>query len=116
MNQTSNLYRIITPSDPNERGAQLSVLLKPNMLEGVLAELEKDGIVVDERKPDVIRIAPTPLYNTFTDVWDFVQIFQKACEKAGTGQAVEPNGSTMVHGGFDEPDGARSSNSMHSTA
>ena len=35
-------------------------------------------MVVDERRPDVIRVAPAPLYNTFTDVHDFVEIFRDA--------------------------------------
>lgn len=72
-------YKIITPSNPAERGAQMSVLLKPGMLDGVMKTLEDAGIVVDERRPDVIRVAPAPLYNTFTEVWDFVEIFTSAC-------------------------------------
>jgi kynureninase len=38
--------------------------------------------VVDERRPDVIRVAPAPLYNKFTDVYDFVQIFRSALDVA----------------------------------
>lgn len=71
-------FRIITPLDPSQRGAQLSVLLKPGLLERVGTELLEAGIVVDQRKPDVIRVAPVPLYNTFHDVWVFVQVFRKA--------------------------------------
>lgn len=71
-------YQIITPKDPAQRGAQLSILLETGLLEVVLVELEKNGVVVDERKPDVIRAAPAPLYNNFTDVYDFVEILQKA--------------------------------------
>ena len=67
---------------PAERGAQLSVMLKPRMLDSVLHHLEKEGAVVDERKPDVLRIAPAPLYNTFRDVHDFIGIFHEACGKA----------------------------------
>ncbi|KZF22741.1 kynureninase [Xylona heveae TC161] len=77
-------FSIITPTDPHFRGAQLSVRLSPDMLELVMVELEKHGVVVDERRPDVIRVAPTPLYNTFTDVWNFVHIFQDACSHAQT--------------------------------
>lgn len=76
------LFSIITPLNPEERGAQLSVLLKPGLLDSVFAELLDNGIILDERKPDVIRVAPAPLYNTFTDVWDFVQTFFAACRKA----------------------------------
>ena len=75
-------YSIITPSNPNDRGAQLSIRLQPGLLDSVLRELEDNGVVVDERKPDVIRVAPAPLYNTYLDVWNFVQVFNVACEKA----------------------------------
>lgn len=75
-------YSIITPSNPAERGAQLSVLLKPGLLDNVLHHLEKEGVVVDERKPDVLRIAPTPLYNKFRDIHDFITIFHEACRIA----------------------------------
>jgi kynureninase len=40
--------------------------------------LEEAGIVADKRKPDVIRVAPVPLYNTYEEVWNFVQIFKVA--------------------------------------
>ena len=71
-------FRIITPLDPSRRGAQLSLLLKPGLLERVASALQDAGIIVDQRKPDVIRVAPVPLYNTFHDVWVFVQVFKKA--------------------------------------
>ncbi|KAH7400920.1 kynureninase 1 [Phaeosphaeria sp. MPI-PUGE-AT-0046c] len=75
-------YSIITPTNPAERGAQLSVLLKPGLLDRVLHHLEENGVVIDERKPDVLRIAPTPLYNTFHDIHRFIVIFHQACHKA----------------------------------
>ncbi|KAL8861503.1 MAG: hypothetical protein Q9178_002027 [Gyalolechia marmorata] len=80
---TDESYQVITPSDCADRGAQLSIRLKPGLLEGVMVELEEQGVVVDERKPDVVRVAPAPLYNTFSDVWNFVAIFEVACTKAG---------------------------------
>lgn len=76
------LFTIMTPRDPNQRGAQLSLQLKSGLLTHVLHELEEHGVVVDERKPDVIRVAPAPLYNTYADVWDFVEIFFEACRNA----------------------------------
>ena len=85
-NTSPDPYRIITPSDPNERGAQLSVLIDQRLLDGVLADLEDNGVVIDERKPDVIRVAPVALYNSFTDVWDFVKIFKEACQKVAAGK------------------------------
>ncbi|KAL8670200.1 MAG: hypothetical protein Q9168_005246 [Polycauliona sp. 1 TL-2023] len=81
------LYRIITPPGTTERGAQLSIRLKGGLLEGVMAELEEQGVVVDERKPDVIRVAPAPLYNTFSEVWGFVAVFDVACTKANSKEA-----------------------------
>jgi len=97
----SNPYQIITPSNPEERGAQLSVRLKPGMLEGVMHELEASGVVVDERKPDVIRIAPAPLYNTFVEVWRFVMIFREACAKVNSGTGTKQTG-VMVDGGKED--------------
>jgi kynureninase len=75
-------FIIITPSNPAERGAQLSLRLEPGLLDTILEVLEENGIVVDERKPDVIRVAPAPLYNTYADVWQFCQVFLDACRKA----------------------------------
>ncbi len=74
-------FKIITPSNPEARGTQLSVLLNPGRLEILSAMLEDAGIVADKRKPDVIRVAPVPLYNTYEEVWRFVQTFNSALEK-----------------------------------
>ncbi|KAF2655843.1 kynureninase [Lophiostoma macrostomum CBS 122681] len=82
-------YTLITPPNPAERGAQISVLLHHDMLDFVLEFIEARGVVVDERKPDVLRVAPAPLYNSFGDVHRFVGIFQEACRRAlekGTGK------------------------------
>ena len=75
-------FSIITPSNPSERGAQLSLRLAPGLLDSVLETLEEYAVVIDERKPDVIRVAPAPLYNTYEEVWQFCQIFSEACRKA----------------------------------
>jgi kynureninase len=71
-------YKIITPARSNERGAQLSVILLPGKLEAVMKSLTEAGVVVDERKPDVIRISPAPLYNNFQDVWKCVKCLRDA--------------------------------------
>jgi kynureninase len=63
--------KIITPADPAERGCQLSLLVKENGKQ-IFQKLTEANIVVDWREPDVIRIAPVPLYNTFEDVWRMV--------------------------------------------
>jgi kynureninase len=71
-------FRIITPKDPLQRGAQLSVLLQEGLLAKVGQAFEDEGIVCDQRKPDVIRVAPVPIYNTFEDVWRFMDTLEKA--------------------------------------
>jgi kynureninase len=76
------LFSIITPRDPAQRGAQLSLLLQPGLLAVVMHELEERSVVLDERKPDVIRVAPAPLYNSYEDVWLFIQAFQEALKIA----------------------------------
>ncbi len=78
---SSRAFKIITPSNPEARGTQLSILLKPGRLETLSSMLEDAGIVADKRKPDVIRVAPVPLYNTYEEVWRFVQIFNSALKK-----------------------------------
>jgi kynureninase len=62
--------RIITPRDPEERGSQLSIQVK-NADKTLHDKLTKSGVISDWREPDVIRIAPTPLYNSFEDVFHF---------------------------------------------
>lgn len=74
----SKHYHIITPPDPAARGAQLSVKLDSDLLDPVMQYLQREGVVVDERRPDVIRVAPAPLYNTFVDCWVFMQVFREA--------------------------------------
>lgn len=97
--QSPQPYEIITPSDPAERGAQLSVRLRPGFLESVMRLLAHAGVVVDERKPDVVRIAPAPLYNTFTEVWDFVYIFKNACRKVEEEMAKTGWDATILQNG-----------------
>lgn len=78
--ESKRLFRIITPVDPDQRGAQLSLLLSDGLLEPVMKTLEARSVIVDDRKPSVIRVAPAPLYNTFEDCLDFVEVFQQALD------------------------------------
>ncbi|KAK2747836.1 Kynureninase (L-kynurenine hydrolase) [Onygenales sp. PD_40] len=82
---TPRPFTIITPSPLTARGAQLSLLLAPELFDGVFARLQEEGVVVDERKPNVIRVAAAPLYNSFVDVWVFVRVFLGACGEVQRG-------------------------------
>ncbi len=64
---------IITPSDPLQRGCQLSLVIKENGKK-IYNKLGELGVVCDWREPDVIRITPVPLYNSYTNVFQFYQI------------------------------------------
>ena len=67
--------QIITPSDPEQRGAQLSLRVIGGQRRGrrVFDALGDHGIVCDWREPDIIRVTPIPLYNRFVDVHEFVE-------------------------------------------
>jgi len=69
----SKKFTVITPRNPDERGCQLSILAHEHPKE-LLKELETAGVKCDFREPNVIRVAPTPLYNTFHEVWRFASI------------------------------------------
>jgi kynureninase len=66
-------FVIITPSEPERRGCQLSLLFLERGRE-VFDALTENGVVADWREPDVIRIAPVPLYNTFEDCYRFYEV------------------------------------------
>ena len=69
----SKKFSVITPADPKARGAQLSIQAHehPKQLH---EELIAAGVKCDFREPNVIRVAPAPLYNTFHEVWRFAQL------------------------------------------
>ena len=73
--QLSSVVDIVTPGDPGRRGCQLSLRVQGPRDAGrsLFAHLAANGIVVDWREPDVIRAAPTPLYNRYADCLRFVQ-------------------------------------------
>lgn len=73
-----SLFKVITPRDPDERGAQLCILLREGLLQTIAKTLEEAGVICDKREPGVIRVAPVPMYNTYEDVWRFVQLFRRA--------------------------------------
>ncbi|KAK7194328.1 kynureninase [Novymonas esmeraldas] len=88
---------IVTPADPNQRGAQLSLRILPNKLKSgesatpgyecgaggggdsddaalLRRQLLDEGVMIDKRPPDVVRVAPAPMYNNFTDVLRAVRV------------------------------------------
>lgn len=67
---------IITPRGPQQRGCQLSLVLKQKG-KRVYKQLTENGFICDWREPDVIRVAPVPLYNTFQEVFAFVEMLNK---------------------------------------
>lgn len=70
-------FEIITPKNPKERGAQLSILAHGKG-KAMFDALTKQGVIADWREPNVIRIAPVPLYNSFEDIFRFGQYLEKA--------------------------------------
>lgn len=73
---------IQTPPDPEERGAQLSLRV-PEVAQEVQAELQTRGVVGDVRPPDVLRLAPAPLFNTYLDVWRAVEALEAVLAESG---------------------------------
>jgi len=68
-------FKIITPADPARRGCQLSLLFEKDG-RAVFEQLTAKGVIADWREPDVIRIAPVPLYNSFEDCYHFYEILK----------------------------------------
>ncbi|MDQ6625333.1 MAG: kynureninase, partial [Verrucomicrobiota bacterium] len=69
-------FTVITPREPGARGSQLSILAHDNPKE-LFANLEASGVKCDFREPNVIRAAPTALYNSFHEVWRFAQLLAR---------------------------------------
>lgn len=67
---------IITPKDPQQRGCQLSLQIK-DADKTLHDRITEAGVIADWREPDVIRVAPVPLYNKFEEVWRFAEIFKE---------------------------------------
>lgn len=68
---------IITPTDWNQRGCQVSIIAH-GYGKQLFEKLSKAGIIVDWREPNVIRMAPVPLYNSFEDVYKFGEVLKSA--------------------------------------
>lgn len=90
----SDRIELITPEDPDQRGCQLSIRVRRpdsaaepsssaetnGRVSNLFQALTERGVVADWREPDVIRVAPVPLYNTFADVYRFAEILKDLVE------------------------------------
>jgi kynureninase len=77
--ELSDSVEILTPADPRQRGCQLSLRVKSSGSgRTVLERLEASGVTCDWREPDVIRVAPVPLYNRYEEVHRFVEILRSS--------------------------------------
>ena len=74
---TGVALKVITPLAAQRRGAQLSVVI-PNKGKAIFNTLTAEGVIADWREPDVIRMAPVPLYNSYEDIYRFGKILEKA--------------------------------------
>ncbi len=77
--QTNVALHILTPSDPSQRGCQLSIVV-PGASKQLVRDLAAHGVIVDWREPNVIRLAPVPLYNSFEDVFLFGEVLTTLLE------------------------------------
>ena len=76
LHQLTNLnFEIITPAEPESRGAQLSLYFKERGKE-IHEKMIESGIIVDYREPGVIRVAPAPMYCSYADVYRFYEILR----------------------------------------
>ena len=78
--ELSSEAKIFTPSDPAQRGCQLSLSFNID-LDTALKLLGENGVMCDIRRPSCMRVAPTPLYNTFSDVYHFVRVLKSILVK-----------------------------------
>ena len=69
-------FEIITPTNPEERGCQLSIFCHTNG-KALFDALAKEGVISDWREPNVIRVAPVPLYTTYEDVFHFARLLDE---------------------------------------
>jgi kynureninase len=69
-------FEIITPREPEHRGAQVSLYFG-DCAKALQQQLAEEGVVVDFRGPGVIRVSPAPLYNSYEDVYRFYHILRQ---------------------------------------
>jgi len=72
---------VITPENPEERGCQLSLKMLTTDGKQLFDELQRNGVICDWRYPGVIRVAAVPLYNSFEDVYLFIDTLERLLRK-----------------------------------
>jgi kynureninase len=70
-------FEIVTPRDPEQRGCHLSLAMRSPNPEAIIDHWKAAGIICDFRHPNIIRVAPAPLFNSFMDVYRFVEILKR---------------------------------------
>ncbi len=75
--EVGEAVQIVTPREPGRRGAQLSVRV-PGGADRIQARMQESGVVGDYRPPDVLRLAPSPLFNTFREMWRTARVLREA--------------------------------------
>jgi kynureninase len=69
---------VLTPRRPDERGCQISLRVQGGRAKPLLEALHREGVVLDFRQPDVLRLAAAPLYNTFHEIWRLGRVLEQA--------------------------------------
>ena len=77
---SSSKFSVITPRESKRRGAQISMRI-PDKGRAFCEELARAGVIGDWREPDILRVAPVPLYNSYQDVYEFVRRFSASLQK-----------------------------------
>jgi len=95
VNQKFVTCEVISPSDPAQRGCQLSLQFSVS-LHQVYSELQKLGVVCDKRLPYVLRVAPVHIYNNFSDVHRFVCALHLALSKSASAMGNGNDGNVVV--------------------
>jgi len=74
------LIEVITPREENAKGCQVSMLMLKSGKQ-IFDELTRQGVIADWREPNVIRVAPVPLYNSFEDIYRFGELVRTTISK-----------------------------------
>ena len=78
---------IFTPSDVTQRGCQLSITFQNGVESEIVNKmLLEQGVICDVRKPNVMRVAPAPLYNSFGDVFNFIRVLKDSLDVVSSPQ------------------------------